>query len=97
MIVRNAMSRSVRAVTPGTKIMEVASLMCLYRFHGLPVVDDRGRCLGLLSTFKISHYLFPPREEAASARMVGACRRLISSSSRQTRYTGMRSSYRKKS
>lgn len=40
--------------------------------RALPVVDDDCRFLGLLSTFKISHYLFPPREEANSARIVKA-------------------------
>ncbi len=37
MQVRDVMNKSVRTVRPDTKVMEVASLMCLYRFHGLPV------------------------------------------------------------
>jgi manganese-dependent inorganic pyrophosphatase len=36
------------------------------------VVDDTGQCLGLLSAFKITHHLFPPRNEATSARIVTA-------------------------
>ena len=40
--------------------------------RALPVIDSENRFLGLLSTFKISHYLFPPREEANSARIVKA-------------------------
>jgi len=40
--------------------------------RALPVIDGDSKFLGLLSTFKISHYLFPPREEANSARIVQA-------------------------
>lgn len=69
MIVRNAMSRSVRAVTPGTKIMEVASLMCLYRFHGLPVVDDGGRLIGVISEKDVLHSLFPTIDHLVSEGM----------------------------
>jgi len=40
--------------------------------RALPVVDGESKFLGLLSTFKISHYLFPPREEVNAARIVKA-------------------------
>jgi CBS domain-containing protein len=43
------MSRSVRSVNPDTKIVEVASLMCLYRFHGLPVVDSDEEPVGIIA------------------------------------------------
>jgi len=69
MNVRNAMSRSVRAVTPGTKIMEVASLMCLYRFHGLPVVDAQGRLIGVISEKDVLHSLFPTIDHLVSEGM----------------------------
>jgi manganese-dependent inorganic pyrophosphatase len=42
------------------------------RLRGLPVVDTENRCLGLLSAWKISHYLFPPRAEALNCRLVVA-------------------------
>ena len=38
------------------------------RIHGLPVVDADNRCLGLLSAWKVSQYLFPPREGAPTSR-----------------------------
>ncbi len=31
------------------------------RYRGLPVVGDNDECVGLISSFKISNYLFPPR------------------------------------
>ena len=40
------------------------------RIRGLPVVDADNRCLGLLSGWKISQYLFPCREEAPTSREV---------------------------
>jgi len=42
------------------------------RLRGLPVVDGKNCCLGLLSAFMINHHLFPPREEASSTRIVTA-------------------------
>jgi manganese-dependent inorganic pyrophosphatase len=42
------------------------------RLRGLPVVDDEDRCLGLLSAWKITSYLFPPREETSSSRLIDA-------------------------
>ncbi|MFV0337128.1 MAG: putative manganese-dependent inorganic diphosphatase, partial [Chthoniobacterales bacterium] len=39
-------------------------------FRGLPVVDDRGVCKGLISSFKITSYLFPPRHSPDRSREV---------------------------
>ncbi len=41
-------------------------------FRGLPVVDDDQRCIGLISGFKISQYLFPPRDKVGMTREVHA-------------------------
>ena len=42
------------------------------RLRGLPVVDDENRCLGLLSAWKITSHLFPPREEMSSSPVISA-------------------------
>jgi CBS domain-containing protein len=63
MKVKDAMTRSARAVTPDTKVMEVASLMCLYRFHGLPVVDDDNTLVGVIAEKDVLHSLFPKIED----------------------------------
>jgi manganese-dependent inorganic pyrophosphatase len=60
---------SVRADSP---VYDALQLIDKKRLRGLPVVDDKNRCLGLLSAFMISHHLFPPREEATSTRIVTA-------------------------
>lgn len=60
---------SVRADSP---LYDALQLIEKKELRGLPVVDESNRCLGLLNAFKVSHYLFPPREEAANARIVTA-------------------------
>ena len=62
MQVKEIMSRSVRTVTPDAKVMEVASIMCLYRFPGLPVVEDEDRIIGLIAEKDVLHSLFPKLE-----------------------------------
>ena len=42
------------------------------RIRGLPVVDADDRCLGLLSGWKVSQFLFPQREEAPGSREIFA-------------------------
>jgi manganese-dependent inorganic pyrophosphatase len=60
---------SVRADSP---VYDALQLIDKKRLRGLPVVDEQKRCLGLLSAFMVSHHLFPPREEAGTARIVFA-------------------------
>jgi len=69
MLVKDVMSGSVRSVTPDTRVMEVASLMCLYRFHGLPVVDEQGQLIGMIAEKDVLHSLFPKIEDLMSEGM----------------------------
>jgi CBS domain-containing protein len=69
MKVRDVMTTSVRSVKADTKVMEVASLMCLYRFHGLPVVDDEDRLIGVIAEKDVLHSLFPTLENLMSEGM----------------------------
>ena len=55
-----------------SSVYDAIHLIEAKQLRGLPVTDERQRCLGLLSAFKISHHLFPPREEAAQARVIVA-------------------------
>jgi CBS domain-containing protein len=56
------MSCAVKTVSPETKLVEVASLMCLYRFSGLPVVED-GKLVGIIAEKDVLHRMFPTLEE----------------------------------
>jgi CBS domain-containing protein len=62
MFVKDIMSREVKTVRPDTKLAEVASLMCLYRYSGLPVVEN-GKLVGVVSEKDVLHRLFPSLEE----------------------------------
>jgi CBS domain-containing protein len=62
MQVQEVMNRSVRSVSADTKVMEVASIMCLYRIPGIPVVDDDGRLEGVIAEKDVLHSLFPKLE-----------------------------------
>ncbi len=68
--VRDVMQPQVISVRSRSTVYEALQLIEQKQLRGLPVVDDGNRCLGLLSAFKLSHHLFPPREEAGTAREV---------------------------
>lgn len=70
--VRDVMQPNVISVHADTPIYEAIQLIERRRLRGLPVVDDQRRCLGLLNAFKITHHLFPSREEAGATRTVKA-------------------------
>ncbi len=70
--VNDVMQRDVISVHHETSLYDSLALMEKERLRALPVLDDEQRFLGLLSYHKISHYLFPPREESGRAREVHA-------------------------
>lgn len=70
--VHDVMQRDVISVPHQTSLYDSLALMEKERLRALPVLDDQKRFLGLLSYYKISHYLFPPREESGRAREVHA-------------------------
>ena len=60
MLVQDVMTCSVKTVTPETRLQEIASLMCLNRFSGLPVVEDENnKLVGILAERDVLRYLFP--------------------------------------
>ncbi|MEO6969839.1 MAG: DRTGG domain-containing protein, partial [Chthoniobacterales bacterium] len=70
--VSDVMERDVIYVHADSTVYDAIHLLEKKRLRGLPVVDGARRLLGLLSAFKISHHLFPPREEADAARLITA-------------------------
>ncbi len=70
--VGDVMQRDVISVPQVTSLYDALALMERERLRALPLLDDNQRFLGLLSYYKISHYLFPPREESGRAREVHA-------------------------
>ncbi|MET0106940.1 MAG: CBS domain-containing protein [Sedimenticola sp.] len=62
MLVRDIMSGSPRTVSPETELVEVVSLMCLYRYSGLPVIED-DKMIGFIAEKDVLHRMFPTLEE----------------------------------
>ncbi|MEJ1436001.1 MAG: CBS domain-containing protein [Candidatus Sedimenticola sp. (ex Thyasira tokunagai)] len=62
MQVREVMSRSPRTVTPDTPLLEVVSLMCLYRYSGLPVMEG-DQMIGFIAEKDVLNRLFPTLED----------------------------------
>jgi manganese-dependent inorganic pyrophosphatase len=70
--VADVMETKVVSVESDATISQALTSIGERQLRGLPVIDSEGRFLGLLSGWKISHYLFPPREETANSRVIRA-------------------------
>ncbi len=62
MKVEDIMTSNVRTVTSDRKLGEVVSLMCIYRYSGIPVVDD-GKLVGTVSESDVLGKMFPKLNE----------------------------------
>lgn len=58
MVVKEIMTTNIRFVTPETPLLEVSSIMCLYRLSGLPVLRD-GVLAGFIAEKDVLSKLFP--------------------------------------
>jgi manganese-dependent inorganic pyrophosphatase len=70
--VSDVMQRDAVSVRAESSVYDALQLIAEKQLRGLPVTDEKNHCLGLLSAFKLSHHLFPSREEAGSARRIVA-------------------------
>ena len=55
MRVREFMTRDVVTVRPDTAVHDIAALMVERRISGMPVVDDGGRVIGIVSQGDLLH------------------------------------------
>ncbi|MCP4283507.1 MAG: CBS domain-containing protein [Gammaproteobacteria bacterium] len=62
MLVKEIMTGSPRTVTRETGLLEVVSLMCLYRYSGLPVMEEE-KMVGFIAEKDVLHKLFPTLED----------------------------------
>ncbi len=86
--VADVMEQQVVSAHIGSPVYQAMLQIGENRFRGLPVVDDDNRCVGLISSFKISRHLFPPPEEIESAREVEASLSNLCSTIQGTLLTG---------
>ena len=68
--VEDVMNRDVLSVGPEEPVYEAFTRIGQNGLRGLPVVEKSARCVGLISTFKITQYLFPPRDKVGLQREV---------------------------
>jgi predicted transcriptional regulator len=62
MKVQDIMTTNVRTVSSDKKLGEVVSLMCIYRYSGIPVVDD-GKLVGTVSESDVLGKMFPKLQD----------------------------------
>ncbi len=62
MKVKDIMTTNVRTVSSDKKLGEVVSLMCVYRYSGIPVVDN-GKLVGTVSESDVLGKMFPKLED----------------------------------
>ena len=86
----DVMERDVVSAHCNSPVYEAMTRIGEKGFRGLPVVDDDGRCLGLISGFKLGQYLFPPLDRIALARVVDASLADIQASIHGTLLSGAR-------
>lgn len=86
--VEHVMERDVVSAHCHSPVYEAMTRIGETRFRGLPVVDDDRQCIGLISGYKLSQYLFPPLDRIASARIVDASLADIQASIHGSRLAG---------
>ncbi len=59
MKVKDIMSSEIISVTPDTSFLMAASLIVSKKVSGLPVIDENGQCLGIISEKDLVDALFP--------------------------------------
>jgi manganese-dependent inorganic pyrophosphatase len=70
--IEDVMSQNVVSVGLEEPVYEAFTRIGQNGLRGLPIVDQGQRCVGLISTFKITEYLFPPRDKVRLHREVRA-------------------------
>jgi manganese-dependent inorganic pyrophosphatase len=70
--VEDVMETQIISIAHDSSIYHAMNSIETQRMRGLPVVDAEDRCLGLLSGWKVSQYLFPQREEVRGSREIFA-------------------------
>jgi CBS domain-containing protein len=82
---KDVMSRPVVTVGPDTKLKDVAATLIEHGINAVPVVDDRGRLVGIVSeadvlTFEAAAGTLPQRESAVGRSLPRTARHVMSQS-----------------
>ena len=60
MIAAKLMTREVITTTPGTRVSDAIALLRRHHLHDIPVIDEDGRPVGVLTARAILHHALPP-------------------------------------
>lgn len=63
MRVKDIMTTAVKVAKPDDRIRDVATIMCFNKISGMPVVDDAGKIVGVISEKDILHGMFPSLDD----------------------------------
>ena len=69
MLVKQIMQVNVQTVSPDDPVAKVARMIMLHRIAGIPVVDERGRVVGIISEQDILKAMFPSYSEFIESSM----------------------------
>ena len=65
MLVSETMTTGVKTAKADTPVKELANIMCLNNISGLPVVDDEGNIVGIVSEKDLLKRMFPDMKQIA--------------------------------
>ena len=85
MYVSEIMTKDPKAVGPDTSLLDVASMMNLYRLPALPVIDENNKLIGNISEKDILKNLLPSMEDIVDGSVNTQLDSMISNYSKQMR------------
>ena len=85
MYVSEIMTKDPKTVGPNTSLLDVASMMNLYRLPALPVVDEHNKLIGNISEKDILKNLLPSMEDIVDGSVNTQLDSMISNYSKQMR------------
>jgi CBS domain-containing protein len=68
-LVGRFMSDRVHSILPGDSLLDAAKAMCEHHLHRMPVVDDGGHLVGIISTMDIVAALINAVDEMEASRL----------------------------
>ena len=66
MIVSEIMTTGVKTATADTPVKEIANTMCFNKISGLPIIDENGKIIGIVSEKDLLKRMFPNMEAVAN-------------------------------
>ncbi len=95
MLVEKIMTKKVISVSADTMIPHIAHLLSEYKIHGLPVIDDNGKVIGIITESDFFIKKLPDLDLPSSIHFLGKTKNKPHRSSTNTPYAAPTSSMAK--